>query len=142
MMYDTKIACLRSRIIGLWNALKEAQWKPADDELIYLAVPYTHADPMVRAHRASIVSVAAAKLMKAGHNVFSPISMGVKIAEAGDVPTTWEYWERFNRRMMRCCTMLYVVTVHGWKESKGVQAEIKYAHELGLPMRLLYPEEL
>jgi len=139
-MYDTKIACLRSRIIGLWNALKEAQQKPTDEELIYLAAPYTHTDPAVRAHRVIAVSAAAAKLMKDGHNVFSPISMGAKIAEAGDLPTDWKYWARYNRRMMRCCTALYVLTFDGWRESVGVQAEIEYARGLGLPMRLVISE--
>lgn len=141
MMYDTKIACLRSRIIGLWNALKEAQQKPGDEELIYLAAPYTHADPAVRAHRAITVSAAAAKLMREGHNVFSPISMGVEIAKAGDLPTDWKYWARYNRRMMRCCTTLYVMTFDGWQKSVGVQAEIEYAREIGLPMRLVISEE-
>ncbi len=141
-MYDTKIACLRSRIIGLWNALKEAQRESVDETLIYLAAPYTHADPAVRAHRAIAVNAMAAKLMNNDyHIVYSPISMGVGIAEAGGLPTTWKYWARCNRRMMRCCTALYVMTLDGWRESVGVQAEIEYAHELGLPMRLIISEE-
>jgi len=60
--------------------------------MIYLATPYSDPDPEVREFRYREVNKAAAQLISEGHHVFSPISHTHPIAQAGDLPTGWDYW--------------------------------------------------
>ena len=107
--------------------------------LAYLAVPYSHKDPAVMAARFNQVNVVAASLMKKGITLFSPISQNHPVALAGGLPVEWEYWEKFGRNFLACCHTLYVLKLDGWKESVGVQAEIKIATEMGLDIIYLDP---
>ena len=107
--------------------------------LAYLAVPYSHRDQLMMANRFNQVNVVAASLMKKGITLFSPISQNHPIAMAGCLPIEWEYWEKFDRDFLSCCHTLYVLKLNGWKKSKGVQAEIKIATELGLDIIYLDP---
>ncbi len=103
---------------------------------IYIATPYTHPDPCVRADRFEAVNRAAAALMRAGHCVFSPISHSHPISQHG-VPGDWTRWELLDRRMLRQCEEVVVLTLDGWEASKGVQAELAIAAALNLPVRHL-----
>lgn len=107
--------------------------------LVYLSVPYTHKDPAVMAARFNQVNTVAASLMKKGFTVFSPISQNHPIASANGLPVEWEFWEKFDRDFLACCHTIYVLKLDGWKESKGVQAEIKIATEMGLDIVYLDP---
>lgn len=101
---------------------------------IYLACPYSHPDSDVRQARFEAVNVVAAKLMRAGHIVYSPISHSHPIAEAGGLPLGWDYWERVDREFIAWADAVHVFCLDGWKESRGVQAEIKMAAEMGKPV--------
>jgi nucleoside 2-deoxyribosyltransferase len=107
--------------------------------MIYLASPYSHVDPAVREQRFTIATRVAAKLIRAGHQVFSPISHSHPIASNG-VPTDWTFWKAFDRRMLEACDELIVLMLDGWRESRGVQAEINLAIKLGKPIRYVSPE--
>lgn len=100
--------------------------------LIYLASPYTHKDPKVAEERFHKINRAAAKLMNEGHNVFSPISMCHPISMAHDLPTTWEFWKSLDYAFLSCSYKLVVLKLDGYKESVGVNAEIKIAKEMGI----------
>ena len=102
--------------------------------MIYLASPYSHPDPEVRKQRFRDVCIAAARLIRAEHVVFSPIAHGHPIAEHG-LPTDWKYWERHDREQLEHCNKVVVLMLDGWRESVGVQAEIRIACELGKPVR-------
>jgi hypothetical protein len=108
-------------------------------ELIYLACPYSHADPAVMATRFEAVNKAAAKLMAQGNYVFSPISHTHPIALAGTLPRGWEYWEGYDRRILSCCDRIIVLRLEGWEQSTGVTAEIKIGHELRIPVDYIDP---
>ena len=105
--------------------------------MIYLATPYSDPDPAIREQRFQRVNKVAARLMKAGWHVFSPISHTHPIALAGDLPEGWDYWESYDRMMLAMCARLCVLNADGWQTSVGVQAEIKLAQELGLPVEHL-----
>ncbi len=107
--------------------------------MIYLASPYSHSEPSVHEQRFRAACVAAARLMRAGRVVFSPIAHGHSIAAYG-LPTDWRFWERFDREQLARCDEVVVLTLDGWRESAGVQAEIRIAGELGKPVRYLEPE--
>lgn len=98
---------------------------------IYLATPYSHPDKSIRESRFHAVNAVAAQLMRAGHHVYSPISHSHPIAEAGELPKDWKFWEEYDRTFIEWCDELHVYRADGLEESVGVQAEIKIATELG-----------
>lgn len=106
--------------------------------MIYLASPYTHSDPSVREARFDAACLATAELMRAGHVVFSPIVHAHPLVRF-DLPTGWDYWERIDREHLRRCDEVVVLMLDGWRESRGVQAEIGLAKEMELPIRYLPP---
>ena len=87
--------------------------------MIYLASPYSHPDVTVREARFREACRTAARLMRAGRVVFSPIAHGHPIAEYG-LPTNWRFWERFDRQQLDRCEELVVLMLDGWRESEGV----------------------
>ena len=108
-------------------------------ELIYLAVPYSHADRYVRVARWIAANKAAAKLMASGLYVFSPISHTHPIAEASDgtLPRGWDFWEGFDRQYLNVCKKVTVLRIPGWDTSTGVTAEIKIGNEAGIPVEYM-----
>ena len=105
--------------------------------LIYLATPYSHEDATVREMRFKEVNKCAASLMGSGMHIFSPISHTHPIAVEGDLLKGWEFWEKYDRKMLASCDGVIVLQQDGWKESTGVQAEIKIAEELGIPVEYI-----
>ncbi len=108
--------------------------------LIYLASPYSHKLKKVREQRFREIAKVSARLTVLGHFIFSPISMNHTwtIYCDPDTPlgTSWDYWKRYDERLLDVCDELWVCTMEGWKESKGIAAEIKYADACG--MRIYY----
>jgi hypothetical protein len=107
--------------------------------MIYLASPYSHPDPTVREQRFREACRAAARFMRCGQVVFSPIAHGHCICRYG-LPTDWRFWEPFDRRQLEWCDEVVVLLLDGWREIAGVQAEIRIAAELGKPVRYLDPD--
>ena len=105
--------------------------------MIYLACPYSDPDSEVRIQRFEAANRAAAKLMRAGYHVFSPISHTHPIALAGDLPKGWDFWESYDRAFLSMMDNLTVLAIDGWRESKGVRAEMQIAAELGLSIGFL-----
>lgn len=105
--------------------------------LIYLAVPYSHPSAAVRQTRFEQANRAAAKLMRAGLHIFSPISHTHPIALAGDLPLGWEYWSAYDRAILEFCAKLIVLRLPGWEDSKGIAGEIQIANELGIPVEFM-----
>jgi nucleoside 2-deoxyribosyltransferase len=109
--------------------------------MIYMASPYTHSDVHVREWRFREACRGAAALLRAGITVFSPIAHSHPIAGFG-MPTSWEFWSQVDREYLSRCDVLAVLTLPGWRESVGVQAEIGLARELGLPIVFVAPSDL
>jgi hypothetical protein len=112
----------------------------SDTGIHYLATPYTHSDPEVVEGRFLTANKVAALLMNQGLHIYSPISHTHPIALAGDLPTTWDFWEQYDRVMLKVCSSLLIIAADGWDRSKGVKAEIEIAKEYGLPIRFVSPE--
>ena len=104
--------------------------------MIYLAVPYSHADATVRQQRFDAACRAAAALIRQGKVVFSPVSHGHAICCCG-VPSDWQFWQRHDRHFLDVCDEVVVLMLDGWRQSIGVQAEIAIAQELGKPITFL-----
>jgi hypothetical protein len=103
--------------------------------MIYLASPYSHPDPDVMEGRFKCVCVLAADLMRRGERIFSPIAHTHPIAVAGELPRGWDFWRQYDEDMIRAADEVWVYTMDGWRESKGVQAEIEIAKAMGKPVR-------
>jgi hypothetical protein len=58
------------------------------------------------------------------------------------LPLEWAFWERFDRAFLETCSEVRVLTLDGWRESRGVQAEMALARELGKPVILVEPDAL
>lgn len=131
---------------GGW-AIREAflagiSYKENKQQLIYLSCPYTHPFPDVVESRFNSANKAAADMMKHGLCVFSPISHTHPIAKAGELPTDWAYWEKYDRRMLAARDKVVVLKLDGWVESKGVCDEIAIADELGIPVEYIIEQVL
>jgi len=105
--------------------------------MIYIAAPYSHEDDFVQAYREGVATKYAAKLMAQGKMVFSPLTHCRPLALLENLPHNWEFWKEYNLHFLRSCTELHVITLDGWKESKGVNAEIEAAKELGLVIKYI-----
>lgn len=100
---------------------------------IYLAAPYSHPNPAVCLFRIKAVNRMAAKLLKEGHEVFSPLSMGHAICSTCELPTDFSFWRATCLSMIEhWATHVYVLDLEGWKESVGVHEEMALAEKLGL----------
>ena len=102
--------------------------------LVYLATPYSDPDPAIREKRFQIVNKVAAKLMREGMFIFSPISHTHPIALAGELPTGFEYWEEYDICILSACKALYVLRQPGWEYSRGVHAEVCFAIANKIPV--------
>ena len=110
--------------------------------ITYLASPYSHPAAEIREWRFQAACQAAAHLMELGYIVYSPIAHTHPIAMAGKLPTDWEYWRRVDEAFLERCSKLIVLHIVGWDTSVGVQAEMKIAERLGLPIRHIGLEEV
>lgn len=110
---------------------------PIMEGYVYLASPYSHHDPTVREARFQAVCRLAAGLMNMGMVVYSPIAHTHPIAVSHALPTTWAFWQRMDSVFVLKADRLLVACLDGWKESTGVQAEIKLATEAGIPVEYL-----
>lgn len=97
--------------------------------IIYLAGPYTHPDPAIRAARAHDATIAAARMIEQGYIVYSPLSMthpiDVQMSADGETQGS-DYWVAFDEAFMEHCAAIVVVMTSGWNQSRGVAREIAF----------------
>lgn len=101
-------------------------------QLYYLASPYSHPDPYIRQQRFSAAVSAQASLLLAGYTCISPIVQCHELALRTSLPFTADFWASYNKNLLFKCQGLLILTIPGWKESKGVAAETGWAIERGL----------
>jgi len=101
--------------------------------ITYLAAPYSHPDPAMKAWRLEAVAKASSALFQKGIWVFSPLTHNMTI-DAHGIHGNWQQWGEFDLEMLRRCDKLLILRLPGWEDSKGVQDEIQHAKKLGLPI--------
>ena len=109
--------------------------------MIYLASPYSHPDPAIRQWRFEAACQAAGRMMREGLFVFAPVVHSHPLTRYG-LPTDWEFWQRYDRAHLERCNAFVVLALDGWRESKGVQAELRIAGDLGMPLQLIDPAKV
>lgn len=74
-----------------------------------------------------------AQKMREGIVVFCPLIHNYYILQHG-LPVGWDYWEKFNKELLKRSDRLYVLKLKGWEQSLGVQAEIALGREYQIPI--------
>lgn len=98
-----------------------------ENPLIYMAGPYTHLSYHIREKRFKDLCWTAAQLIKSGLMIYSPISHSHPILEIGQLPVSFDYWKEFDEHMISLSSRVIVITLDGWKESRGVTSEISFS---------------
>jgi nucleoside 2-deoxyribosyltransferase len=110
--------------------------------LAFLASPYSrYADGIGQA----FIDAArlAARLIKSGVNVFSPIVHSHPIAYWGNLDAhNQQLWRDLNAAMVDKCDVLIVAHLDGWEQSSGIAHEIECFAAAGKPIFDLDPETL
>jgi hypothetical protein len=109
---------------------------------VYLATPYTN----FAAGRDAAFQMAAfyaGLLLKAGFPAFSPIAHSHPIARAvGIDETDHALWVAADRPFVEAASALIVLTLDGWRESRGVAHEIAAFSAAGKPIVYAAPDEV
>lgn len=105
--------------------------------MIYLATPYWHSDPQVRALRKDKACRITAKLVEKGLTVFCPIAYGSAWRHELTVEWNHDEWLRFDLRFLAMSSLLIVADMEGWRESRGVAEEIDFAARNKIPRLML-----
>lgn len=100
---------------------------------VYLASPYSHDDPEVRRQRYEAAKQAVAQIAALGVPVYSPIVHWHSIALENGLPTDAAFWQTQNDSLMLASGGIWIFCLDGWRQSKGVEAEIKFAELNDLP---------
>jgi len=111
-------------------------------QIIYLACPYSHPSMDVRVSRFEASAHAAADLIQRGMFVYSPITMthpiDLVMAAEGETMGS-DYWCDFDEAFMRVCSEMIVLTIPGWRESRGIAREARFFEDEGKPVRYALP---
>lgn len=116
---------------------RKSKAKKSMHKVIYLAGPYSHDNKTIQKARFTALTRKAAELTNTGVNVFSPITHGHPMAEAHELPRDYAFWKQHCEAFVSRCDEMLVLMLEGWEESKGVEAEVKLAEELGIPVRFV-----
>lgn len=104
--------------------------------LVYLSMPYSHADSGVVYRRMVTFWKIAHQLIDMGVHVISPMSMepGLEYTDRG---SDWATWQTYCNALMDASEEIWVMTLDGWEQSAGVTGEIEYAKQHGKQVRFL-----
>lgn len=108
---------------------------------VYIAIPYSHGDAVVRHKRFDKATEYLAKLSQERVIAFSPITHSHPLGEWG-VPGNWDFWKEIDYRILQSCEEIHVIQLPGWEESTGVSGEVSYAEKLNMKIRYINPNSL
>jgi hypothetical protein len=107
------------------------------DGFYYMASPYSNIAKHIEFWRYDINLEVLGKLTYLGYIVLSPLVHSHPMAHTFVMPKGFEFWKQIDTIFMDHTIGLIVLMIDGWKESKGVQSEIKYMEKLGKPIYYL-----
>lgn len=110
--------------------------------LAYLATPYTnYVGGLTEAWKDACTI--AARLVKQGARVYSPIAHCHPIAAFGNIdPRDHEIWLPFDQVMMERSDALIIAHLAGWDSSRGIAHEVGVFLDAGKPIFDLQPDNL
>ncbi|TQC47628.1 DUF1937 family protein [Rhodococcus sp. WS4] len=101
---------------------------------IFLACPYSHADPAVTHERFLAANEVAGHIVESGHAVFSQVSMShpVNLTFAGkDNAKIGALWRPVDPVFMDAMEELIILDLPGWDRSSGIRREIEFFESRG-----------
>ncbi len=101
---------------------------------VYLASPYTHADPAKRVERFEAACKCAARLMHEGTPVFSPIAHSHAVEQHFKAPQGFAFWMNQDIPILVCASKVVVLMLDGWQASRGVTRELEVARQFHIPV--------
>lgn len=109
--------------------------------LIYLASPYSHIDPIEREIRYNkVLEFTKRLILRHRLIIYSPIVHNHHIAkdhEEREEKFAFDFWEKYDTKMISRCDELWVYKIDGYYESKGIKAEIAIAQSLSIRVRFI-----
>jgi len=102
--------------------------------MIYLASPYSHPSADLREERYLTAMKFVVHYASLGLPVYSPVVHWHEAAKRFALPTSAKFWERQNKHMLQLASCLAVLELDGWEGSAGVQQELEWAQESGIPI--------
>jgi hypothetical protein len=116
-------------------------------KLWYVAAPYSAGnDVFLSLYRKKQQELVIGTLAALGVFCIDPLANHyvvetLKVSNGPSLPTDFAFWDGFCYRTLAACNGMVVCdNISGWETSRGVQAEIKHAGELG--MHIVYATEL
>lgn len=107
---------------------------------IYLASPYSSSFPSLCEERYEAACKATAQMINEGYQVFSPIAHSHPIAINHSLPGDFQFWRKWCLSFLESwATHFVILTLDGWKESKGIKAEMDFALAKGLKVLSIRP---
>ena len=110
--------------------------------MIYLASPYTSPDPNIELQRVKAVALIAAHLVAKELPVMSPILHCHLIRQQCSVPGHYEFWQKWNHRMIQYSEVFLVATIDGWDRSTGLKGEMEFAKSINKRINYINPQTL
>ncbi len=110
--------------------------------MIYVASPYTHADPEVREKRFTAAFNYTHYLMQTGRTCFSPIVYGHQFHTLKGVPQNFEFWQDLNNTVLILASEVHVLKLPDWELSRGIKQEIHLADQWNIPVRFIDHESI
>lgn len=108
---------------------------------IYLGLPYMHDSPTMMDIRADVSDLVAVDLANKRKSVYAPISSWHRISIKYGMRGDWEFWQHFDRSFIKCCNEVHFITLPGYLDSTGVNAEKKIAIEFEKDIFYIDPAE-
>lgn len=102
--------------------------------MIYLATPYTATDLATRNWRYNRAKDALFTLWDQHYPAVCPIVLGHEYEQrqrGGPRELPHDLWMVMAQVQLVACTQVWVLTLPGWDQSKGVRDEVRLAHSLG-----------
>lgn len=110
--------------------------------MIYLISPYSHPDAAVMEDRYDRACRIAGAMLARGEMVYSPVAHCHPIAVRCGLPRGWDFWGPHCVQMLDCASRVVVAKLNGWRQSRGVAADIIRARYLGLHISFDQPDFL
>lgn len=105
------------------------------DALYYVGSPYAHPNPSTVISRYDLVLTFTAELINTyGLVAYSPIVHNHILANRCNIKTGWDTWVKHDLKLLSVSEALVVYTIDGWKTSKGLKHEIKFAEVSNMPI--------
>lgn len=108
-------------------------------KLIYLASPYSHKSKAIMTLRLVDADMALGRLQdKYPYAFIGPITQSARTVKyMNSTDEGFGAWERRGLTYVSRCDELWVLDIPGWQDSVGVQAEIAFAYQLQIPVKVV-----